>query len=73
MLAVMPVKSGLRSYGGLHIKTETFNRGNVRLWMNGQTEVFLLGKENDIVYVFVHFFNHFYKEGVGLRQISMLM
>ena len=56
-----------------YIKTETFNRGNVRLWMNGQTEVFLLGKENDIVYVFVHFFNHFYKEGVGLRQISMLM
>lgn len=51
------------------IKTETFNRGNVRSWMNGQTEVFLLGKENDIVYVFVHFFNHFYKEGVGLRQL----
>lgn len=52
-----------------YIKTETFNRGNVRSWMNGQTEVFLLGKENDIVYVFVHFFNHFYKEGVGLRQL----
>ena len=51
------------------IKTDTFNRGNMRLWMNGQTEVFLLGKENDIVYVFVHFLNHFYKEGVGLRQI----
>lgn len=51
------------------IKTETFNRGNVRLWLNGRTQVFLLGKENDIVYVFVHFFNHFYKEGVGLRQI----
>lgn len=51
------------------IKTDTFNRGNVRLWMNGRTQVFLLGKENDIVYVFVHFFNHFYKEGVGLRQL----
>lgn len=51
------------------IKTDTFNRGNVRSWMNGQTQVFLLGKENDIVYVFVHFFNHFYKEGVGLRQL----
>jgi len=51
------------------IKTDTFNRGNMRSWMNGQTQVFLLGKENDIVYVFVHFFNHFYKEGVGLRQI----
>ena len=43
------------------IKTDTFNRGNMRSWMNGRTQVFLLGKENDIVYVFVHFFNHFYK------------
>lgn len=51
------------------IQMDTFNNGNVRSWMNGQTQVFMLGKENDIVYVFVHFFNHFYKEGVGLRQI----
>ena len=51
------------------IQEDTFYRGNVRSWMNGQTQVFLLGKENDVVYVFVHFFNHFYKEGVGLRQI----
>ena len=51
------------------IKSDTFNRGNMRSWMNGRTQVFLLGKENDIVYVFVHFFNHFYKEGVGLRQL----
>ena len=51
------------------IKTDTFYRGNMRSWMNGRTQVFLLGKENDIVYVFVHFFNHFYKEGVGLRQL----
>ena len=41
----------------------------MRSWLNGQTQIFMLGKENDIVYVFVHFFNHFYKEGVGLRQI----
>ena len=51
------------------IQTDTFNGGSVRSWMNGRTQVFLLGKENDIVYVFVHFFNHFYKEGVGLRQL----
>ena len=51
------------------ILTDTFYGGNVRSWLNGRTQVFMLGKENDIVYVFVHFFNHFYKEGVGLRQI----
>lgn len=51
------------------ILDDTFYRGNVRSWLNGQTQIFMLRKENDIVYVFVHFFNHFYKEGVGLRQI----
>ena len=54
------------------IQTDTFKCfkcGNVRSWMNDRTQVFMLGKENDIVYVFVHFLNHFYKEGVGLRQI----
>ncbi len=51
------------------IQEDTFYGGNVRSWLNGQTQIFMLGKENDIVYVFVHFFNHFYKEGVGLRQI----
>ena len=53
------------------IQADTFYGGNVRSWLNGQTQIFMLGKESDIVYVFVHFFNHFYKEGVGLRQIWM--
>ena len=51
------------------IYTDTFNNGSVRLWDNNGTSIFTLSSENDIVYVFVHFFNHFYKEGVGLRQI----
>lgn len=51
------------------IKSDTFNGGNVRTWDNDGTTVFLLGKENDVVYVFAHFFNHFYKGGLGLRQI----
>lgn len=51
------------------IQWDTFYGGDVRSWMNGNTQIFLLGKENDIAYVFVHFLNHFYKEGVGLRQI----
>lgn len=51
------------------IQSDTFNVGNMRSWMNGGTQIFMLGVENDIMYVFVHFLNHFYKEGVGLRQI----
>lgn len=51
------------------VQDDTFNRNDVRVWDNGGIPIYLLGKENDIVYVFVHFLNHFYKEGVGLRQI----
>lgn len=51
------------------IKDDTFYRGNVRSWSNGTVQVFLLAAENDAVYIFTHFLGHFYKGGVGLRQI----
>ena len=51
------------------IQDDTFKRGDVRVWDNNGVPIYLLGKENDIVYVFAHFLNHFYKEVVGLRQI----
>ena len=58
------------------IQTETFEVNttdgswkNVRIWQNNGTDIYLLNVENDVVYVFVHFLNHFFKEGLGLRQI----
>ena len=48
---------------------DTFDGGNVRSWMNGKVQVFMLGKEDEVFYVFVHFLNHFYKSGVGIRQV----
>ena len=48
---------------------DTFCANDVTSWMNRKEEVFMLGRENDVLYVFVHFLNHFYKGGVGLRQI----
>ena len=51
------------------IQRDTFYGGNVRSWDNKGVPVFMLGIENDIFYVFVHFLNHFYKGGIGLRQI----
>lgn len=51
------------------LQEDTFYGGQVRLWMNGQTQIFLLKVENDAFYVFTHILQHFYKEGVGLRQI----
>lgn len=51
------------------IKNDIFYCGNVRSWMNGNTQVFLPRADEDVVYVFAHILQHFYKEGVGLRQI----
>ena len=51
------------------IYKDAFYSGNITSWNNQGTQVFMLGKENNVLYVFVHFLNHFYKGGVGLRQI----
>lgn len=48
---------------------DTFYGGEVRSWDNNGVQVFLLKAENDAFYVFTHILQHFYKEGVGLRQI----
>lgn len=48
---------------------DTFAGGQVRSWMNGDTKILLLKAENDAFYVFTHILGHFYKGGIGLRQI----
>lgn len=51
------------------IHRDLFYGGNVRSWNNNGTIVFLPSPDNDVIIVFTHFLNHFYKGGVGLRQI----
>lgn len=51
------------------IKNDVFYGGNVRSWLNGKTQVFLLGINLDIIFVFTHCLKHFYKGGLGLRQL----
>lgn len=51
------------------IMEDTFYRGEVRSWQNHSVQVFLLGIENDAIYTFTHFLGHYYKGGIGLRQI----
>ena len=51
------------------IQDDIVFNGNVRSWMNGGTQVFLPGVDNDVIYIFTHYLNHFYKGGIGLRQI----
>ena len=51
------------------VQYDIFYGGQVRSWMNGQTQVFLPAANDDVVYVFAHILQHFYKGGIGLRQI----
>lgn len=51
------------------VQQDIFNGGDVRLWMNEKTQVFLPGYNSDAVYIFTHIIQHFYKGGIGIRQI----
>ena len=52
-----------------NVQYDIFYRGKVRSWQNGKTQVFLPAANEDVVYVFAHILQHFYKGGIGLRQI----
>ena len=51
------------------VQNDIFYNGNVRSWVNGNIRVFLPGVNEDIVFVFSHILQHFFVEGIGLRQI----
>ena len=51
------------------IKKDIFEGGNVRSWMNGNTQIFLPSADNDAIIVFTHILQHFFYGGIGLRQV----
>ena len=51
------------------VQGDIFYNGHVRSWMNGRTQVFLPRADEDVVFVFAHILQHFFIEGIGLRQI----
>lgn len=51
------------------VQEDTFRNGHVRVWRNGETDVFLPAVDNDIIFVFTHILQHFFAGGIGLRQI----
>lgn len=51
------------------IQADTFMNGHVRTWRIGDTDVFIPSPDNDVVFIFTHFLKHFYKGGIGLRQV----
>lgn len=51
------------------IHHDIFNNDHVRSWQNGNAQVFLPSVGNDVMIVFTHYLKHFFKGGIGLRQI----
>ena len=52
------------------VQIDVFYGGDVRSWMNGDTQVFLPAPDSDVFLIFTHFIKHFYKEGgVSIRQL----
>lgn len=46
-----------------------FSEDLVRKWRNGATNICLPRPDEDVIFVFTHILQHFYKGGIGLRQI----
>lgn len=61
--------SGKIDRGIKEVQKCVFYEGRVRIWMDGHTQVFLPDVNNDIIIIFTHFLKHFYKGGLGIRQI----
>lgn len=51
------------------LQAEMFNGNKVRIWDNGGVEICLPEVNTDIIFIFTHILQHFFKEGIGLRQI----
>lgn len=51
------------------VQRDTFENGQIRIWVNCGVDVPLPSVDNDIILIFTHFLKHFYKGGLGIRQI----
>lgn len=51
------------------IQQDTLENRNIRVWQNNTTTLYLPAPNNDVIFVFVHILQHFFKGGIGLRQI----
>lgn len=46
-----------------------FRNKEFRIWKNRESDIPLPSVNHDVVFIFSHILQHFYKEGIGLRQI----
>lgn len=51
------------------VQKDIFYGGRVRSWVNGSKTIVLPAPDNDLILVFAHILQHFFRGGIGLRQI----
>lgn len=51
------------------LQKECFEGRHFRLWKNGEIDVLLPAVDYDVLFVFTHILKHFFRGGIGLRQI----
>lgn len=52
-----------------NMQSDLFLNEIKRIWNNNGYRITLLDVNSDVIFVFCHILQHFYKEGIGLRQI----
>ena len=51
------------------VQRDTFDKRNIRIWHNGDAVISLPEPNNDVFFVFTHILQHFFRGGIGLRQL----
>ena len=51
------------------IHEKEYKEGEKRIWSHGSVDINLLSIDADILFVFTHILKHFFRGGIGLRQI----
>lgn len=51
------------------VQEDVLRNGKVRVWRDGDMDVYIPEPNDDVIFLFTHILHHFYVEGIGLRQI----
>ena len=51
------------------VQEDSLEHGSVYGWRNGNTDVLLPSADNSVMIVFTHILQHFFRGGIGLRQV----
>ena len=51
------------------VQEELFQNRDFRIWNNDGTKILLPGETRDSIFIFVHILQHFFRYGIGVRQI----